>query len=354
MCNNGLSEQFAEQIFCQIRGFGEYGFPESHAASFALLVYVSAWLKHYYPDAFAAALINSQPMGFYAPAQLIKDARDHGVQVLPIDVNRSQWDCTLEGPGTTSSGADRPPSRYCHLRLGLRMIDGFSRRDAETIIAARHAQPFQSVDEFAGRTRLSRAVMMRLAGADALTSLGRDRRQALWETLAQEKQARELPLFEHLQPQDDPPARLPDMTLQDEVLRDYETTGLSLKSHPIAFYRQQLEKLGIVTAERLAKLSNRSRVQVAGLVLLRQRPSTAKGITFVTLEDETGTVNLVVHQGVWERFHAVTRCSPAWIARGRLECKDSVIHVVVDSLKDFGQELGSQAEQIRSKSRDFR
>ena len=350
MQSRGLSQKFAEQIFQQIRGFGEYGFPESHAASFALLVYVSAWLKHYFPDAFAAALINSQPMGFYAPAQLVRDAKQHAVEVRPADVNHSQWDCTLEGEPRTDDGSVRPLA----LRLGLRMICGLSRGHVETIEQARGSRPFCSVEDFARRTGLSRAVIMRLARADALVSLGRGRRQAMWEAMSQEEKPREMPLFAGLQAEDDPPVDLPSPEPLEEVFRDYETTGLSLRAHPISFYRQSLDRLQVSTAERLRELANNTPVRVAGLVLLRQRPSTAKGITFVTLEDETGTSNLVVRQGVWQAYHAITRRSPAWIAHGKLECRDSVIHIVVERLEDLAQATARPPAALPGKSRDFR
>jgi error-prone DNA polymerase len=375
----GLAQEFAEQVFHQIRGFGEYGFPESHAASFALLVYVSAWLKHYYPAAFAAALINSQPMGFYAPAQLVRDAHDHGVEVRPADVNFSQWDCALEmrnveplenaecgmrnaelrrsseriqSDGVASpvpSSAFRIPNS-AFLRLGLRMIRGLSQGHAEAIVAARRKGPFRSVEEFTRRTRLGQAVLSRLAHADALKSLGRDRRDILWETLAQEKTSRPMPLFEGIQPEDEPAVDLPPMHPQQEVFADYQSTGLSLKRHPISFYREDLNCLRVTPADQLPELRNNTPVRVAGLVLLRQRPSTAKGITFVTLEDETGVINLVVHQKVWQRYYQVARRAAGMIAYGTIESKYSVIHVVVRRLED----LSGRLKQLGSKSRDFR
>jgi error-prone DNA polymerase len=423
MREQGLSEEFAEQVFNQIRGFGEYGFPESHAASFALLVYVSAWLKHYYHEAFTASLINSQPMGFYAPAQLLRDARDHGVTILPIDVNRSDWDCTLEGArderqgarderqgargksggrrlevgdqGTESGGEitasqrqrgfreqgseigdqesetrdqselmngektdlpsslsprPSPPSSPQPLRLGFRLINGFSERHAETIRSAREAGPFTSVEDFTRRTGFSRAVLTRLAEADALSSLGRDRRAALWETLAQEKQTKATPLFDAIAPQDEPPVSLPPLTAQEQVFADYQTTGLSLKAHPISFYRPQLDELQVTPVGDLPHIGNNRFVKVAGLVLLRQRPSTAKGITFATIEDETGAANLLIHRKTWEQFHDVARGSAAYLAHGKLESKESVIHIVVRRLED----LSSRLKELKSKSRDFR
>jgi error-prone DNA polymerase len=354
----GLTEEFADQVFRQIRGFGEYGFPESHAASFALLVYVSAWLKHYYPAAFAAALINSQPMGFYAPSQLIRDARRHGVPALPMDVNSSQWDCTLEplpasrshhGAGShhQAPASDMPLA----LRLGLRLLKGLSLSTAEALVRTRQQQgPFRSLADFAHRTRVGRALVVRLSEADVFASLHRDRRSAMWEALSQARTAEHLPLLATLPPEDEPPVALPTLSPQEEVLADYQAAGLSLKAHPLSFHRHLLNQMNVVPAAKLRALQNRRRVCVAGLVLLRQRPSTAKGITFVTLEDETGTINLLVHQATWERHYQVARRSPAWLAHGRIETKDSVIHVVVERLEDLSSVFG----QIRIPSRDFR
>jgi error-prone DNA polymerase len=343
MRQRGLSEEFAEQVFRQIRGFGEYGFPESHAASFALLVYVSAWLKHYYPAAFTASLINSQPMGFYAPAQLVRDAREHKVQVLPVDVNHSCWDCTLE-PDSQAAGAS------FGLRLGFRLLAGFPQSAAGAIEQARQTGLFRSLDDFTRRTQLSRARVVLLAQADAFRSLGRNRRGALWDALSQEQEDAERPLLAGLDAEPYPPDTLPAMPLAEEVFADYRTSGLSLKAHPLSFHREALNQLGVVPSEGLLDLPNNRSVRVAGLVLLRQRPSTAKGITFVTLEDETGTSNLVIHQSVWDRYYDVARIAPAWIAHGRVESKDTVIHVVVHRLEDLSQRL----QGLRTKSRDFR
>jgi error-prone DNA polymerase len=389
---NNLPEDFAQRVYRQIEGFGEYGFPESHAASFALLVYASAWLKHYYPAAFAAAMINSQPMGFYAPAQLVRDARDHGVAVRPVDVNYSRWDCTLE-EGRDSRVESReledcgvkepnPQSaihnpQFLFLRLGLRMLNGLRKDAGEAIERARRAGPFVSIDDFARRTGLGQAVIKRLAEADAFGSLGTGRRQSLWHALGQEKKRRDMPLFTPTVSKDrspqrqqvtkpllgrrddrtsnELPAALPPMQLYEEVVADYRTAGLSLRAHPISFYRQQLERLGITPARRLVQLPNDAPVTVAGLVLLRQRPGTAKGITFVTLEDETGTVNLVVHQHTWDRYYRIARRAPAWIAHGHIQTTRensfaAVIHVVVSRL----EALAEQLRQLDVKSRDFR
>jgi error-prone DNA polymerase len=360
MRGQGLTAEFADQVFRQIRGFGEYGFPESHAASFALLVYVSAWLKHYYPAAFAAALINSQPMGFYAPSQLIRDTQQHGVTVLPVDVNASDWDCTLEcspdtpphygsSPHSASSAADTSLA----LRLGFRLLTGLPRTTVESIVQTRRQQgPFRSLADFAHRTRLGRALVVRLSEADVFASLSRDRRSALWEALSQARTAEHLPLLAALPLEEEPPVALPQLSPAEEVFADYRTAGLSLKAHPLSFHRPLLNQLNVVPAEKLRSLRNRRRVCVAGLVLLRQRPSTAKGITFVTLEDETGTSNLLVHQATWERYYQIARRSAAWLAHGRIETKDTVIHVIVERLEDLSQVLGQLQPKIAS--RDFR
>ena len=335
MKRHGLEGEFAEQVFQQIRGFGEYGFPESHSASFALLVYVSAWLKCHFPAHFTAAVINSQPMGFYAPSQLVQDARKHDVEVRPMDVNRSEWDCTLE------RGA---------IRLGFRLISGLHRTTADTIVACRKDRNFTSMEDFLRRTKLAQAQVELLAEADALASLSPGRREALWSALTVSKKPRQKTLFDDLEPDVEKGVILPTMRPEEEVYADYRATGLSLRSHPLAFQRERLKRLGVIPAEQLARFPNGKPVKVAGIVLLRQRPSTSKGITFVTIEDETGTANLVVHAKTWERFRQITRLSQAWIVHGKVECKDTVIHVVVRRLEDLSARLAS----LDLKSRDFR
>ena len=248
MLARGLTQEFAEQVFRQIRGFGEYGFPESHAASFALLVYVSAWLKHYYPAAFCAALINSQPMGFYAPAQLVRDAQQHGVIVLPIDINHSRWDCSLQpvaAPGRALDGERHG------LAFGVPADPRLGRgRCAGDRTSSSGDRPFRSMQDFAQRTRLGRAVLVRLSQADVFAGFGRNRRQALWEALAQDRAGQpaheQLPLFAQLAPEDDPPVSLPRQESIEQVFADYDTTGLSLKAHPISFYRDQLQRWEIL------------------------------------------------------------------------------------------------------------
>ncbi len=374
MTANGYSAEFADRVFRQLRGFGEYGFPESHAASFALLVYVSAWLKYHHPAAFTAALLNSQPMGFYAPAQLVGDARKHGVTVLPVDVNFSEWDCVLEpvtgreaatltrsvseGERFTnspmSSLLERSPSLTLRvskpslaLRLGFRMLTGFSAEHAERIVEQRRVRPFDSLDDFAQRTGLSNAVLARLSKADAFASLRLNRRSALWQSLPDHSPS---PLLNAQPVADEPAVSLPRLGAYEEVVADYRTTGLSLRGHPLKFLRPQLDARRITPAWRLASTGDGRFLRVAGLVLLRQRPSTARGITFVTLEDESGTINLIVRPDVWERHHQAARSATVLLAHGIVQRHDSNIHVLVNRLEDLSHEL----TQIEAKSRDFR
>jgi error-prone DNA polymerase len=351
MAANGYSQEFAERFYQQICGFGEYGFPESHAASFALLVYVSAWIKCYHPAAFCAAIINSQPMGFYAPAQLIADAKKHGVEVRPVDVNWSEWNCTLEegvraeAEAQRGATADLPRRASASLRLGMRLIRGFSEKYADIITAARREGPFGSFEEFARRTGLRSSALKRLGRADAFGSLALDRRVALWRALPERDPAS---LFHGLDGEE-PPTVLPQMAPYDEVRADYHAAGLTLRKHPMSFLRSALDKLRITPAVQLQNTKNGRFLRVAGVVLMRQRPSTAKGITFVTLEDETGIVNLIVRPEVWARHHRVARTAVAMIAHGRLQHEHGVIHVLVSRLDD----LSESVEHLHAKSRDF-
>lgn len=338
MLANGYTPEFAEQLFNQIRGFGEYGFPESHSASFALLVYVSCWLKYYYPAAFATALINSQPMGFYAPSQIITDARQHGVQVLPADVNASQWDCTLEPVHQRGQVSHA-------IRLGWRMVKGLSRTVADRLVTCRALRNFRSFDDFASRTQFSPAVLALLSDADAFRSLRESRRTALWKSLpAQEESA----LFETEAPEEK--ACLPLLTPQQQVIADYRTTGLSLRQHPMSFIRGELSSRRVMQAAGLLTAEPDRRYRVAGLVLLRQRPGTARGITFMTLEDESGTANLIVRMDVWERFHRIARQATAMIVQGILQRKDGIAHLLVDKIEDLTELL----VEVGNRSRDFR
>jgi error-prone DNA polymerase len=361
MLARGFTTDWAEAVFRQIRGFGEYGFPESHAASFALLVYVSCWLKHHYMAAFTAALINSQPMGFYAPAQLVRNAREHGVEVRPVDVNASEWDCTLEAEsGEQRAGSKEqadsllPAPRSLPLRLGFRMLRGLPRLAAERIVARRGDHPYESINDFTRRTRFGRAVIMRLARAGVFGSLEADRRHSLWDALAQDPAP--LPLFDAAENETAsgsmsliPHPFLPAMTPPEQVLADYRTTGLSLLAHPLSFLRGELEKLRVIPAEGLRTWPNGRWIRVAGLVLVRQRPSTAKGITFVTLEDETATANLIIRPEVWKRFRNIALNATVLIASGPLQRQEENIHVLVAKLEDFSVHL----DGMTSQSRDF-
>lgn len=335
MVARGYDRDFAQRCFNQIRGFGEYGFPESHAASFAQLVYVSSWLKCHYPAAFACALLNSQPMGFYAPAQIVRDAREHGVAVLPVDVNASLWDCTLEG------GA---------LRLGLRQIDGLPEHVAATLVSARQAGgPYRDIADLRARAGLSPAHIERLASADAFTSLGLTRRQALWDARSLIP-APDLPLFRAAAVREEGAERariaLPAMPLSEEVVADYQTTRLSLKAHPMAFLRADLAQRGFVRACDLRARKFRSMVQVAGVVLIRQRPGSAKGVTFITLEDETGVINLVVWPDLKEKQRKVVMGARLMEVRGRVEYDDEVIHVIAAHMTDATARLHALSDDL--------
>ncbi|MEO1615508.1 MAG: error-prone DNA polymerase, partial [Planctomycetota bacterium] len=342
MKQNGLTGKFADQVFNQIRGFGEYGFPESHAASFALLVYASCFLKCHYPAAFCCALLNSQPMGFYAPAQLIRDARDHGVAVRPADINESDWESKL---------VPDPNRKEPMIRLGLNTIRGLSVEAANRALAARqNGGPFTDIADLCRRGSLSQAVVDVLAGADALACLAGDRRAAIWQSLAQENQPGNAPLLESVDDDEALPDQLVPMSSLEEVYADYDTTGISLKGHPMGFVRGELEKKRCVTASQLPSLRDGRHVRVAGLVLMRQRPSTAKGITFVTLEDETGSINLVLFPKVWDRFYRITKTSNAWLVDGKLENREGVIHVIVGRVTD----LAGEVEGLTLRTRDFR
>lgn len=354
MLARGMSEPYAEAIFNQIRGFGDYGFPESHAASFALLVYVSAWLKHHYPEAFCGALLNSQPMGFYAPAQLVADARRHGVEVRGADVNHSDWECTLEGAGGEvgrkiegeGQREEREPTRAA-LRLGFCMLQGMAQAPAEQIMAARRMGKFRSMADFTRRTGLSRAVASRLAKAGAFGSLALQRRGALWQALGQD--GKDMPLFDRLEAESEPLPPLPAMSPAEEVLADYRSVGLSLAAHPLQFLRKGLEREGVIPAAQLRTWPNGKLVRVAGIVLVRQRPGTAGGITFVTLEDETGVANLIIRPTVWQRFRKAAHGATVLLAQGRLQREGLVIHVLATRLEN----LSDRMAEIGSQSRDF-
>jgi error-prone DNA polymerase len=336
MLERGYDRDFAEAIFRQIQGFGEYGFPESHAASFALLVYSSAWLKRHEPAAFTAALLNSQPMGFYAPAQLVRDARDHGVEVRPPCACASEWDCTLE------RRADGQPA----LRLGLRLVKGLNEEAARRVAGARAAAPFASVQDLARRAGLERRELEALADAGALRALAGNRHLTFWEVAGSE---RELPLAPVPSAPEGTPLLAPPTEGQN-IAADYRSSGLTLGRHPLALLREQLEQSHILTSRALADLPHGRAVRVAGIVTARQRPQSAAGVMFVTLEDETGFVNLVVWERVWSNARRVAHGSRLMEVHGELQREGQVTHVVAHRLVDRTPMLGS----LVTRSRDFR
>ncbi|MFM7290188.1 MAG: error-prone DNA polymerase, partial [Planctomycetia bacterium] len=341
MRSRGLSRLFAEQVFQQIRGFGEYGFPESHAASFALLVYVSAWLKRHHPAAFTAALLGSQPMGFYAPAQLVRDAKEHGVKVLPVDVNASGWLARLEAEGR---GGRRPA-----IRLGLSQVYGLGEAAGRRIEEARRAGPFRLPHELARRAQLDREALLHLARAGALESLGLDRRRAVWEAMRCFDSPQQRPLLQGIGDDDDDEEDLglPGMTRQEEVIADYRTAGLSLRDHPLCFQRGELASRGIVTAGEAVAAPEGRRVRVAGIVLTKQRPATAGGMIFLTIEDESGAANIVVRPDVWEAADHAVRRAAVLVVHGRVQRRGQVVHILATSLEPFA------LAELPRMSRDF-
>ncbi len=326
---NGYDVDFAERCFSQIEGFGEYGFPESHAASFALLAYVSAWLKHHYPAVFACALLNSQPMGFYAPAQIVGDARAHDVEVRPPDVNASHWDSTLELSEQRGDFA---------LRLGLRQIKGMNEADAAWIVAAR-GNGYGEPRDLWRRAGIRPAVLERLARADAFRSMGAQRRDALWN-IGAIKGTAPLPLFDHSGESEiprEPDITLPAMTPGEHVVQDYVSTRLSLRAHPVGLLRSRLS--GTIRNDTLGTAVNGSRVGVAGVVLARQRPGTAGGVVFVTLEDETGTANLIAWKDVFTRYRRIIMTARMMRVDGILQRQGIVTHIVVRHIEDVSHLL---------------
>ncbi|WP_093184783.1 error-prone DNA polymerase [Pseudovibrio sp. Tun.PSC04-5.I4] len=351
MVARGYEKDFAERCFKQIEGFGEYGFPESHAASFALLVYASCWLKARYPDVFCAAMLNSQPMGFYAPAQLVRDAREHGVDVREVDINLSRWDATLEPDGDAWRRL-----HPCHkemqgtiksehaVRLGLRSIKGLAQADIEKLVAAR-GRGYDSVRDLWLRTGLSRSVIAKLAEADAFRSLGLDRRGALWAAQGLEAggAAERLPLFDRadlheLRPE--PDVNLPPMLPGEHIMADYQSLTLSLKGHPVSFVRNTLARARVVMCADLQGFGSGRKISVAGLVLVRQRPGSAKGVIFMTVEDEGGIANVIVWPKCFEKYRALVLGTRFIKVTGRLQNAEGVIHVIAEHLEDMTDLLG--------------
>ncbi len=339
MITRGYQRQYAEQIYQQIQGFGEYGFPESHAASFALLVYISSWLKCHEPAAFACALLNSQPLGFYSTSAIVQDARRHGVELLPADVQMSGVDSSLE----RHPGAGRGPIKPA-LRLGLGLIKGLKVDSAERLIKARSERIFSSTEDLARRAGLDRGDLSALAAADALSSLAGHRREALWETLAVDEATRlELPAV----PVAPPPLAVP--TEGDEIVGDYATMGLTLRRHPLALLRERLKKRSIRTATEVANARNGQFIRAAGIVTCRQRPATASGVIFVTLEDETGYVNLIVWNDLADRQRRELLGSRLLAVSGEVQREGRVVHILARRFEDLSPLLG----RLSTSSHDF-
>ncbi|WP_448138312.1 error-prone DNA polymerase [Sphingobacterium siyangense] len=347
MVKKNYTEEFANRVFKQLEGFGSYGFPESHAASFALLVYVSSWLKYYYPDIFAASLLNSQPMGFYQPAQIVIDAQKHGVKVRPIDINHSSWDNTLE----------RETGKPHALRLGLRQIKGFSREEAVVLTQGRQSA-YSSITGMMD-VGLSLIALEKLADADAFTSLGIDRRQALWEITALGD--RPIALFEGQASEStmEGQIELPLLTKSQHVVADYARTSLSIKAHPVSFLRGKLDLLHVVPTAKLGLIKNDMPVKVCGLITVRQRPGTSKGVLFITIEDDTGFSNIVVWSNVFEKYRKEILRAKLLMVAGKIQVEGEVIHVIAQRcfdmsglLKDLTTE-GDHAADIFHKGRNF-
>jgi len=327
MIKNGYTEEYAHRVFRQLEGFGSYGFPESHAASFAHLVYISSWIKCHYPDIFACALLNSQPMGFYQPAQIVADAKNHHVELRAIDINYSAWDNLLE----------EKINKYHALRLGFRQVKGINKEDIELLIAHRE-NFFISIQQLRD-IGLSATTLETLADADAFRSIGLDRRQALWQVSACHDQPTGIFRGQQFNMDDEKKVALPQMMLSEHVVHDYASTSLSLKAHPVSFIREKLQRLHITSTTELSRLHDGDPIKVAGLVLVRQRPGTAKGICFITIEDETGCANLVVFPNIFQEFRKEVLQSRLLMVEGKLQIEGEVIHVIVNSCYDLSKLL---------------
>jgi error-prone DNA polymerase len=337
MLARGYAREFAERIYQQILGFGEYGFPESHSASFALLVYVSAWLKRHHPAAFLTALLNSQPMGFYAPAQLVQDARRHGVEVRPVDVRSSAWECTLE--------EDAVNLGVPVVRLGFVMVKGLSEAGAERIVEARAQSGFASVEELMRRARLDRRELKCLAASDALSGIAGHRRLAYWKVAGVETAAHLLSEA----PVQESEAQLRAPSEGDGLVADYASLGLTLGRHPLALLRSRLKRMRLAAADEVRRLPHGSAVRTAGIVIGRQRPDTASGVVFVTLEDETGCVNVIVWRDLGERQRRELLGAQLMAVYGSVEREGEVVHVIAQRLADHSELLG----RLATSSRDF-
>jgi error-prone DNA polymerase len=355
MVARGIPEEFAERVFSQIRGFGEYGFPESHAASFALLAYVTAWLKCHHPETFLCAMLNAQPMGFYAPATLIEDGARHGVITLPIDVNHSDWDCTLE----TTEGPDSQGgiTRMLAVRMGYRYVKGLGSREKERLESI--PRPVRSIEDFTRKSQLGLTPLVSLAEAGAFDSLGMTRREALWRVRAAVPGARDLLFGSRVDPSaltrsdaDSTGSSVPmlrSLSVPEQVLWDYRTANHSPRGHPMAPLREWLQKRGIVSAQDVRDMGHGKHADCMGLVICRQRPGTATGVVFLTLEDEFGFVNVVVWNNVFDRYQRVLRTASLLGVRGRIQTADGVTHLIAEELYVPDLSTGLHAH----KSRDF-
>ncbi|MBB2206563.1 error-prone DNA polymerase [Gluconacetobacter takamatsuzukensis] len=360
MKRKNYPEAFAQRIYQQLEGFGSYGFPESHAASFAILAYSSSWMKYKHPDVFLAALLNSQPMGFYAPAQLVRDAREHGVVVRPVCVNASRWDSTLEGPAA--------PDGRLAVRLGMNLVKGLANEDGAGIVAARGERPFASVDDLWRRAGVKVAALTHLAEADAFRpGLGLARREALWAIRALRDEP--LPLFAAAlvaREADEPAVLLQPMREGAEVARDYNRLGLSLRDHPVAFLREDLRRMGIVSCRQAAEARDGRRLTAAGLVLVRQRPGSAEGVVFLTLEDETRALNVIIWRDLFETYRRRVMSGEMLAVMGNVQKEGDVVHLVAREITDLSGLLadvgnrgtgvadsGCEAERVLVKARNF-
>jgi error-prone DNA polymerase len=371
MVRRGYDQDFAERCFKQIEGFGSYGFPESHAQSFAKLVYVSAWIKCHYPAVFACALLNSQPMGFYAPAQIVRDAREHGVEVRAADINASGWDNGLEATSVNPSfprkrepisplgsrseseaswvpafaGMTDKADNKVALRIGFRQIDGFREDWAKALVAARADGPFDSMESLARRAELPGRALRLLADADACRSIGLDRRQALWEVRRMPGDV--LPLFAAADARElaqEADANLPAMPLCEHVVTDYQTTRLSLKGHPMAFLRSFFAQEGVLSCAETVAAKNGARVRTAGVVLIRQRPGKGNAI-FATIEDETGIANILIWARLFERYRRAVMASRLMLVEGEVQrSEEGVVHLMASRIIDRTAELDRLSE----------
>ena len=352
MLTRGYKLEFAKQLFKQIKGFGDYGFPESHSASFALIAYISSWLKYYHPAAFCCALLNSQPMGFYMPSQLINDAKRHSVEILPIDINRSYLDSTLEYEDTFEriDSYDSVTSKIA-IRIGFRMVKGLSQDASLNIVKARQAGKFSNIQELIFRSGINKRDLESLAAADALRALSGDRHRAFWQASAIDKITDNSFFADQGFFKSDfgVDVLLPTVSEEENIFSDYASAGFTLRAHPIALFRKHLNYYQVTSASELSNIGNRVSVKVVGLVTCRQRPMTAAGVTFLTLEDESGFINVVVWPGIGERLRAVVRQSTLMGVTGQIQENEGVIHLIAKELVDLSHWLGT----LESYSRDF-